>query len=264
MANMAIGYSFTTWDAATITSSSALSSNPDSNVVHDKPGKKWITSTDSNEWIVLDLGAASGVTQFGMFGHNLTASATVNLQGHSSDSWGAPNFTAAMSIASDADSVVFPRIVYYPPDATPAQQFWRVTIDDPTNPDTEIRVGRLTGTVSPTYYQADRNWSDGLRIARVDPSEGNNIPGEVSNWNQLNKFRRMRLDFSLADQAQVDKLDAIFSHCGNTRPMVITKNTAERVSQDSMYCYMITDLEEAHRMVDQFDVVTLLFEEKTR
>ena len=125
-------------------------------------------------------------------------------------------------------------------------------------------MGRVTGTISPSYYQPDRNWSDGFRMARIDPSEGDNIPGAVSNWNQLNKFRRMRLDFSLADQTQVDKLEAIFDHCGNTRPMVITKNPATRVSQDSVYCYLVTDLEEAHEMVDQFDIVTLLFEEKTR
>ena len=90
---------------------------------------RWRTTGDTSENIVIDLGSAQNVTDFILSGHNLTDSATVSLQAHTSNSWGAPSHTTSCTIQD-------PIIEYL--DQT--YRYWRPLIADATNPDTYIEA----------------------------------------------------------------------------------------------------------------------------
>jgi len=66
--------------------------------------------------------------------HNCTASATVTLEGNDTDSWDTPSLQESFSIAGDSLIVSFTSAEY---------DYWRITIDDPTNTATGIEIGYI-------------------------------------------------------------------------------------------------------------------------
>lgn len=51
---------------------------------------------------VIDLGSAQNVTAFALLDHNITSGGTLTLQGHTSDSWGAPSYSQAVTVQNPA------------------------------------------------------------------------------------------------------------------------------------------------------------------
>jgi hypothetical protein len=246
--------------ANVITSSSDGTSNTDDNAVDDRVGKVWRTDTDTTEWIKWDLVVTSkNVDCVALIGHNLTASATVTFEGHTADSWGAPTVNETLTIATDSDSNVLPNIVHYFTQDT--LRWWRVTIDDPTNPDGYIQVGRI---MFGEYYEVTRDLSADMRVERVDPSEGTKAPGEVPVLTQKARFRRIRTTFQFVAQAEADKWDAIFDYVGNSKPALISWEPTTRPTKSSAYVYMLTPLTLAHQFSGYFDAAAIVWEEKTR
>lgn len=258
-----IGYNWDTFDASTITSSSEASSDlADDNVVHDHVGKPWRTSSDNGEWIAFDLGGATQIKTVGIFNHNLSASATVTLEADSaatfdSDS-GSPEYSQALTIATDADGNPHKRIVYF---LDQTYRYWRISISDyPTNTDGYIQIGRI---VMGTYYEPDRNMREGFSVAMADPSEGQNKPGTHTFWRTKTRFRRATVAFEYMGRTQKDKLEAIFLKAGNSEPLLLALDPSAYPSEDSMYCYLVTPLSLANQLVDQYGTAQLVFEEKT-
>ena len=248
MANVRLLYNADTWDAATITSSSESSADlADDNAVHDHVSKPWRTTGISAEWIKFDLGGATNLTVFSMFSFNLTASATVTLEGNATDSWGSPTYSQVLTVATDADGNVLERIVFY---LNETFQWWRLTIADATNTDAYIDVGRV---MAGAYYEPTRNIGDAFSISLVDPSEGARIPGRQSFYKDRKKFRRASVGFTLFDQTQADKWAAIFNKVGNTKPVVLSINPTTRPSTDSLYGYIATPLDLAHQLISQYN-----------
>jgi hypothetical protein len=95
----------------------------------------WRTTADSAENIVIDLGSAQTPTLFILGDHNLTAAATVTLEGNASDSWGSPSFSYEFTSIADP-------LYYYIP-TTETYRYWRITFVDSANPDTYIEAANL-------------------------------------------------------------------------------------------------------------------------
>lgn len=245
--------------AATITSSTDGSSNTDDNAVDDRVGKVWRTDTDTAEWVKWDLVVTTkDVDCVAIINHNLTSGATVTFEGHTSDSWGAPTVNETLTVGTDADSNVIPRIVHY--FTQDNLRWWRVTVDDPSNPDGYIQIGRI---MFGEYYEVTRDLSSDAQVERIDPSEGTKSPGEVPVLTQKERFRRVRTSFQFVGQTETDKWDAIFDYLGNSRPALITWDTA-RANKDSAYVYLVTPLGLAHQFANYYDIASLVWEEKTR
>jgi len=245
--------------SAVITSSSQGASNTDDNAVDDRVGKVWRTDSDTAEWLKFDLVVTSKkVDCVALLNHNLTSGATVTFEGHSADSWGSPTVEETLTVATDADGNVIDRIVHY--FTQDNLRWWRVVIDDGSNSDTYIQIGRV---IFGEYYQVTRDLSADMRVERVDPSEGAKIPGEVPVLTQKARFRRIRSSFQFIGQTEADKWDAIFDHMGNSRPAVITWDTT-RPTKSSAYVYLSTPLDLAHQFASYFDIMSLVWEEKTR
>lgn len=258
-----LAYNFDTWDAATISSSSEASSDlADDNLVHDHVGKPWRSSTDNNEYAVFDLGVATNIKMIGIFKHNLSASATVTLDADSAATFdsdgGNPEYTQALTIATDADGNPLPRIVYF---LNQTYRYWRITFSDyTTNPDGYIQVGRIVGG---DYYQPTRSIDEGYSISLADPSEGGNKPGTHTFWRKKNKFRRAVVSFAYMDRTQLEKMQAIFDKVGLSEPVVLCLDYEDYPSKDSLYCYLVTPLSILNQFLQQYRIAQLVFEEKT-
>jgi len=255
---MRILYNADTWDAATITASTEANSDlAGTNVIHDHVAKKWRATGDTAEWVKFDLGGATKLTCVALFGFNFSSAATVTLEANASDSWGSPSYSQALTIATDADSNVLSRLVFF---LDQTYQWWRITIADASNADGYVEVGRI---IAGEYYEPTRGHRDAFSIDMVDPSEGVRAPGRQTFFKARNKFRRFSVGFDLYDQTQADKLSAIFDKIGTSEPCVVALDPSNRPSKDSGYCYLVTPLNQAHAFVARYNTATLVFEEKT-
>jgi len=122
------------WNDGTVTPSSAQPGYAGANTQNRFTIKAWRTTADADENIVLDYGSAVSADGVAIIGHNLTASATINLQGNATDSWGAPSIDETLTSRSGVILHWFTSGSY---------RYWRVRIQDPTNPDTYLQVGRI-------------------------------------------------------------------------------------------------------------------------
>ncbi len=248
---------------ATITSSSDGSSNTDDNAVDNRVGKVWRTDSDTDEWIKWDLATAKDVDCVAIFNHNLTSSATVTIEGNSSDFWSPPTFSETLTLVSDSDSNVIARIGHFLA-SQQSYRWWRLKVTDPTNPDSYIQIGRI---VFGAYYETTRDMSDDFRVEIIDPSAGERNPGEVpivTEDDEKARFRRIRSSFEIVGQTEIDKWETIFGTIGNSKPAVVWWSPSDRPTKDMAYTYLVTPLSLAHQFISNYNIASLVWEEKTR
>src|SRR5688572_1286488 len=106
--------------ATVITASSQNSAFPANNVANQLREKNWRTGTSTAlESVTFDLGSAKSVTSCIVLDHDLTASDTlIKIQGHTSDSWGAPTIDETLTHSSGVISKTF---------AGASLRYWRFT-----------------------------------------------------------------------------------------------------------------------------------------
>lgn len=250
-------YDSDTWDAATITSSSETGDLADDNVVDDRVAKPWRTTGVSSEWIKFDLGSAVSLTCLGMFGFNLTSSATVTLQANSIDDWTTPPFDQTLTLVTDTDGNVLERLVHFP--STSAYQYWRVTFADASNSDGYIEVGRIKAG---SYYEPSRNFREDFSVAFVDPSQGEEQPGIVGTWRERTIFRQASVSFEFMSETQFREFETLYRKVGKRKPIIVALDPINRPSKMSMYCTLKDTLPLRHILVEQYGTGTIVFEEK--
>ena len=110
---------------------------------------------DDPNYILIDFGTATACTAFCLMDHNFTDSAVVKLQADSTDdssTWVSPAFEETLTITDHYTYKFFSSSSY---------RYWRIEIDDETNPDTYIEVGEIfLGNyleLSMGYYYGDSN-----------------------------------------------------------------------------------------------------------
>lgn len=255
-----IAYNFDTWDASTPTASSEYSSDlAVANILSDHIGKVWRSAdTVLTANIVFNLGSAVNITVFSLFNFNFTSGATLTLEGNASDSWGAPSYSQTLTIPTDADGNVIKRIVFF---LNETYQYWRLVIDDSASTESYLELGRALGG---TYYEPSRTMSEGYRIQIFDPSEGTNKGGTHTYWRQRNRYRRATTSFAMVNRTQYEKFSAIFEKIGNSKPALLCLDPANYPSKESLYCYLVTPLTLTNQLLEQYDVVNLVWEEKTQ
>jgi len=263
-ANARILYNYDTWDAATVSSSSQLSNDaPDDNVLLDPLGKKWATDSGdiSSQWIKFDLGSATKITCICLAGGNWTSGATLTLQAHASDSWGAPSYSQALTIATDSDSVPWKHLVFF---LDQTYRWWRLTWTDGSNPDNRLKLARV---LAGEFYELTRNFARRTRITWSDPTDVEHKPGTletaVRDEDILSLFRQIRAPFPARGPAAWAQWQAIYRKIGRVRPLVLALDPDNAPTEKSIYGYLITDMEATWERYERFDVATLVFEEKT-
>ncbi len=116
----------------------ALTTNllyPVGNMQNQRLSKRWRSTDPSAQTIVVNLGSAQAVDTVAILGHNLSGSAAVTIEAHTSDSWGTPALSA-ITLAYSAGAI----LKYLA--AAQTFQYWRFILDDPTNTDGYVEVGR--------------------------------------------------------------------------------------------------------------------------
>jgi len=203
--------------SGTLTASSEASGYPASNVQHIHLSRKWRSSTDSAESVVIDMGAAVTVDAAAIVGHNLTSAAIVRVEANSSDSWTTPPFSRAFDPTEECMMVTFPSQSY---------RYWRFYFDDGSNPDTYIEAGRLFfcvhwASVDPIDAEFSRSFEDTTRVSE-------SITGQVFADVGV-KARAMKLSLGFLSDLDCAALEVIVKASGTHEPIIVKPHDAIEV-----------------------------------
>lgn len=128
---------------------------PEENLHNQRLAKRWRSTDASAQTVVCNLASAQAVNTIAILGHNISSSATLTIEAHTSDSWGAPSYTTSLTYNAAAILKFL--------DASQTYQYWRYTIDDSTNSDGYVEVGMLW---LGTYLTIDPSSLDAFTVTK--------------------------------------------------------------------------------------------------
>jgi len=95
------------------------------------------TTDDDDEWIKFSFTGAVSVSCVCILDNNISSSATITLEGNATDVWTSPSFSQSITTSDLFDGI------YLKTFTTQSYQYWRLWIDDASNPDTYIQVSQV-------------------------------------------------------------------------------------------------------------------------
>jgi hypothetical protein len=178
--------------------------------------KTWRTANVSSEhWAKLDRGASTpGITAFCCRFNNMYAG-SVYLEGNTSDAWTSPAYSQYI-VPDNVMMVHFPTVEQ-------TLRWWRVYIDDQTNPDgfNEFGVFFLGA-----YFQPLRNYDYGEDVDRVDDSLRKKSEGGQKSSVQHGKYFKKSFGWSHITDAQKVLFDAVFDEVGYVKDFFFCEDSA--------------------------------------
>jgi hypothetical protein len=179
---------------------------PIENVQEQRLSVRYRTLAPSAQTIIIDLGAAQMVNTAAIMGHNLSASATTTIAGGTS----ASVFATAETITWNAGMM----LKYF---SDQSYRYWQFSIDDPTNPDAYLEMGRLwLGdylTISPSSlldFKVVKRRSDMVTFGKNRQKYA--TPGE--DW------RRFELSFPATGGSMLTAIQTMYDAVGNHSSLI--------------------------------------------
>lgn len=200
--------------SAVISSSSAEPSLPLSNIQERQKTTMLRFTGDTSEWIKLNL-TATAVDMAYLFGHNLTAAATVILEGNASDSWGAPTYQQAMTRSTKYNQYV------HIPASTQTFAWWRITFADASNPDGYIEIG--VPWMGGKDFEPDGGFKLGSRPLLITNSILNISAGGQASAVRRPSINGFEFNFFATSQAQRLAWDEFREDVQNVKPFAFTQ-----------------------------------------
>ena len=205
----------------------------------DKTGASFYVADNlrihSEEWLKFNLGSAQDIQAFIIKNNNFQSTATIKIQGNSSDSWTSPATTYTFGTINTDIMVYFW--------ASPqSYQWWRYYISDVDNSDGYIKTGRLfLGSYFSPTAEARRDYSESI----IDPSDVLESKGGQISSNIEEQYRTLKLVFDFAGQSDLDSLEDIFESIGIYGNMFVCIDTGS-VSTRTYYMGFTKDLDMDH------------------
>lgn len=182
--------------ATTVTATSAATEYPAGNLKALPIAQAWKSSGLANQNIDIDLGSAKNVSLIALVNHNLSAGARITVTGASNSTFSAN--TVRLSVPRAARNAWTIR------SGTASRQHWRITLEDASNPDGEMRVGYIViGEADKLPQQFQPGWgrTRAKIIRKSDSDRGTPIVGRT-----VSSGYRLDLEF-LLDHDDTDTLE---------------------------------------------------------
>ena len=209
-----------------VTANSEDTDYPLTNLKVDLFSTHYRSTGDAAEWIKIDLGAAMAVDVIAIRYHNLTAGATLTLEGNAADAWGAPTYSQVIAITDDV-------IIYFLA-STQTFRWWRLTIADAANPDGVIKIGRpFLGS----YFEPTWNFLAPRKSPIVDPSIKMYSSGGGKHVEKENTYRAPVYEWGLVNAADYASFEAMFEAVGANKAFFVCEN-ADHATPETVTFYL--------------------------
>ena len=187
------------------------------------------TIDDDDQWIKFTMSSATNASYICIKNHNFTSGATVKIEGNATDSWGAPTFTQTITVSDDMCAAFA---------STQNFQYWRLTVDDASNPDTYIEIGYVFLGVHLAMPGYDAAVTTGEKsTAETEYSASGQLYGD-----KRIVFKTAEITFPDVSQANKDLISAFFAEMDKTEPFVLLIAEDTPLIYPSLYCSLTTDL----------------------
>ena len=236
------------FDLATLTPLTENPGYPVENMQDSRLCRIYKSTDDAAQTVVCNMGAAVDVNCCVFSNHNFTTAAIIKIQGSSEDAWGGPPVDETLAYNAGNIKKYFTGGSY---------QYWRLYVDDDTNPDTYIKAGRV---FIGEYYEMPGQAS-GISVPVVTTSKKyTSKSGQI--YGDLNyQYKRAELRIPKVTDAQREEMISIFETIDNSIPVYLdffvdSDNTRENI----LYC-TIDNTEFAYHQVSTFWTLNLTFSE---
>jgi len=167
--------------------------------------------------IVCDLGAATAITAFVCGDHNLTDTATITLEANTTDSWGSPAYTQAVTLRNLA-------YLYL----NESYRYWRVVVNDSMNATGYIEIGLLyAGEFLELTHNADWGAEHNLNFSVIESLSAFGVRRNLVNVKQ----ETFALTYSMISTADIDTL----------RSMALSLHNATTGRVSSLLLHLFSD-----------------------
>ena len=173
--------------------------------------------------------------------HNLSADATIKIQGNDFDSWTGPPVDETMAWRAET-IVTFITSVSYP--------FWRFLITDPNVSDGYFEVGRF---VLAEYLQIDP-----ASLIEFPEKHVRNDLQSFSRSNQLyadqgSGWKELSYQFVNAADSMKDSVETMWNAVGKKKPILFMNYDTSFSVIGPLYCAIINDMTFNHKKYDKWD-----------
>ncbi len=215
---------FCTEDATTVTASTSDPSFPSSNLKHPFRSKRWRSTSASSQSVVFDMQTSEDIDSVVILwskedGINLSNTATIRIQANATNVWTSPTVNELLTINNTYEIASH----YF----TTAQSFryWRVLIDDASNPDGYVELGMVwlgKGI-------AIENAQNGFEFSVVDRSKTITTEYGHSYTDEYPLLQSLQFSYANLEYDTVEILDNVFRQNGNKKPVLMVLDPVEDV-----------------------------------
>ena len=183
----------------------------------------------SDQDVKFSFTSAVDVTYIAITAHNFTSSATVKLQANSSDSWTTPAFETTLTDCGTWCVDSFTKQTY---------QYWRLFIDDDTNPDGYLEIGYV--------FLGEELTMPGMNRAMIIPQKTNSvssksISGQLYGDKRLN-YKAAEIKFDVIEDSERQSIKAFFDYVDVITPFVLLIWEDDLDVEPPIYCNLTEEL----------------------
>lgn len=211
-------------DDITLSLSGVDPNYPVENVADPRLSRVTHTGGITAERIVISIDGIETITfdAVAIGNHNLTVSATIRIEGNATDSWGAPSFSQVLDPSTPIIWASF---------TSQSFEYVSIYIDDPTNSDAFLKLGRLF--IGPKAEETQirdtvaEQWNS-------ESTRSDSVTGQIY-ADLRRKFRSVTIDFTGLDEAKKAALVAFFNQNDWVKPVFWIFDDCTRWPIDPIY-----------------------------
>ena len=198
------GTSGTNWTSSSTASGDFSANNLNTDIVE----QVWRSGGLGTVNIDCDTQIPQGIAMdtFGLFNHNLTSGAVVNLLGSDNPAHGPVGITIPIQILGENNCFFVSEDL-----PTDLWRYWRISIQDITNPDGYYQVGTVVFGAS-SIFTVEENFTDRIGFTKKDFSDKVNTEGftNVANSRALKKLLNLKFQSLNSSLSNISILQGVF------------------------------------------------------
>ena len=189
------------------------------------------TVDDAAQTVLFDTGSANDVDSIAILGHNITSGATIKIQANATDAWTAPSVDQTMIYNSGP--------IVYQFGSTQSYRYWRLYIDDGSNPDDYIQLAYV--------FIGEALTMPGMARAKTINKKTNSAVQKSTTGQQYAdkrlQYKSGAFSFPNVEDDKRNEVDEMFDEVEIARPFIMLVWEDDLDVEPAQYCAMTKELE---------------------
>jgi hypothetical protein len=269
---MRIAYNNYADSPAIVSATTAITNYPITNTQNERLKTSFRTSTLSNLVLKIDLGSVKTITVAALSGHNLTSSATVVFSAIDANPiiyspTTEVRFVSALAYTGYILTEASEKLTTETPDylitgtSESVVQYCYFEINDPTNPDGFIEIGRVwVGE----YITIDPSSLLGFSVIKKASDIVQHTKGQQKFAIAKTGWREFNFDFPISNYVMIKQIEDMYDYCGNYKSILFCNFDDIRgyVLVEPVYCSINGNMAFKHDEKMKFEYSFSLKEER--